>query len=41
MTSNGSYARLQGWGLEVAVTDPNSIQNTSKRSKYMTTGNCN
>jgi mannan endo-1,4-beta-mannosidase len=41
MTSNGTYAGLQGWGLEVAVTDPNSIQNTSKRSKYMTTGSCN
>jgi hypothetical protein len=37
MTSNGTYAGPQGWGKEVAVTDPNSIQNTSKRSKYMTT----
>lgn len=41
MTSNGTFAGLRGWGLEVAVTDPNSIQKTSKRSKYMTTGSCN
>jgi mannan endo-1,4-beta-mannosidase len=38
--SNGTYAGLQGWGKEVAVTDPNSIQNTSVRPGYMTTGAC-
>jgi mannan endo-1,4-beta-mannosidase len=41
MTSNGTFAGLKGWGLEVAVTDPNSIQKTSKRSQYMTAGSCN
>jgi mannan endo-1,4-beta-mannosidase len=41
MTSNGTYAGRQGWGLEVAVTDPNSIKNASTRTKYMTTGSCN
>jgi mannan endo-1,4-beta-mannosidase len=30
MTTNNSYASLHGWGLEVAVTDPSSIQHTSK-----------
>jgi mannan endo-1,4-beta-mannosidase len=39
MTS-GTYATLQGWGKEVSVTDPNSIMNTSVRSRYMTTGSC-
>jgi len=41
MTTGGTYATLQGWGREVAVTDPNSIMNTSARSRYMTTGSCN
>lgn len=39
--SNGTYDGLQGWGKEVAVTDPNSIMNTSVRSHYMMTGSCN
>jgi len=40
MTTDGTFAGLQGWGAEVAVTDPNSIQNTSVRSSYMLTGSC-
>ncbi|MBN2737607.1 MAG: discoidin domain-containing protein [Spirochaetales bacterium] len=31
MTTDGTYAGLQGWGREVAVTYPNSIQNTAVR----------
>jgi mannan endo-1,4-beta-mannosidase len=30
MTSDGTLEGLQGWGLEVATTDPNSIANTSQ-----------
>ena len=33
MTSDSKYETLRGWGLEVAVTDDNSIQNTSVRPK--------
>jgi mannan endo-1,4-beta-mannosidase len=40
MTTDGTFAGLQGWGAEVAVTDPNSIQKTSVRSSYMLTGSC-
>jgi mannan endo-1,4-beta-mannosidase len=40
MTTAGTFATLTGWGLEVAVTDPNSIKNTAVRSRYMTTGSC-
>lgn len=39
--SSGTYADLHGWGQEVSVTDPNSIMNTSVRSRYMTTASCN
>lgn len=38
MTSDaekGKFSGLFDWGLEVAVTDPNSIKNTSKHSKYI------
>jgi mannan endo-1,4-beta-mannosidase len=31
MTTDGTFAGLTGWGKEVAVTDPNSIMNTSVR----------
>jgi mannan endo-1,4-beta-mannosidase len=41
MTDDGTYAELYDWGLEVAVTDPNSIQNTSVRSYFMDNGFCN
>jgi mannan endo-1,4-beta-mannosidase len=41
MTSDGTYATLRGWGAEVATSDPNSIMNTSVRSRYMMTGSCN
>ena len=41
MSTDGTYNGLQGWGKEVAVTDANSIMNTSKRSHYMTAGSCN
>jgi mannan endo-1,4-beta-mannosidase len=41
MTTNGTYNGLTGWGLEVARTDPNSIQNTAVRPRYMTAGACN
>jgi mannan endo-1,4-beta-mannosidase len=40
MTTDGTFAGLQGWGAEVAVTDPNSIQKTSVRSSYLLTGSC-
>jgi len=40
MTTNGTYDALQGWGAEVAVSDANSIQNTSVRSRYVATGSC-
>jgi mannan endo-1,4-beta-mannosidase len=38
MTSDGTFDTLEGWGLEVAVTDPGSIQNTSVRPASMTGG---
>jgi mannan endo-1,4-beta-mannosidase len=40
MTTNGTYEGLQGWGREVVVSDPNSIQNTAVRSQYVVTGRC-
>jgi mannan endo-1,4-beta-mannosidase len=40
MTTDGTFAGLQGWGAEVAVTDPNSIQKTSVRPGYMLTSSC-
>jgi len=40
MTNDGTFAGLQGWGAEVTLTDPNSIQKTSVRSGYMLTGSC-
>jgi len=39
MCSDGTYATLYDWGLKVAVTDPNSIQNTSVRPDYILNGN--
>jgi len=38
MTTDGTFAGLQTWGLEVAVTDPNSIKNTSVISTYVANG---
>lgn len=40
MTTDSKYETLQGWGLEVAVTDKNSIKNTSVIPKFMQTGVC-
>src|SRR5690606_20539472 len=40
MTEDGRFETLHGWGLEVSVTDPNSIQNTSFRPRSITTGTC-
>jgi mannan endo-1,4-beta-mannosidase len=40
MTSKGTFATLQGWGLEVATTNAASIKNTSKRPTSMLTGAC-
>ncbi|HEX7069677.1 MAG TPA: cellulase family glycosylhydrolase [Rhodothermales bacterium] len=40
MTEDGSFDSLHEWGLEVAVTDPNSIKNTSVRPHYMVNGTC-
>jgi mannan endo-1,4-beta-mannosidase len=31
MSVDGTYEGLRGWGLEAAVTSPNSIQKTAKR----------
>jgi len=41
MTTSGTYATLYDWGLEVAVTDDNSIQNTSVRPYNIVNGICN
>jgi len=35
MTTGGTFATLQTWGLEVAVTDANSIKNTSVIPNYL------
>lgn len=40
MTEDGTYETLHGWGLEVAVTDPNSIRNTSVRPFSLVHGRC-
>lgn len=40
MTEDGRFETLHDWGLEVAVTDPNSIQNTSVRPRSMTSDSC-
>jgi len=40
MTSDGTYDQLYDWGLEVAVTDSYSIQNTSVRPYSITHGSC-
>ncbi len=40
MSTDGTYDSLYSWGLEVAVTDSFSIQNTSVRSYFMTHGKC-
>ena len=41
MTEDGKFETLHDWGLQVAVTDPNSIQNTSKRPGFIENGTCN
>ncbi len=41
MSSAGTFATLYDWGLEVAVTDTNSITNTSVRPYFMINGVCN
>lgn len=40
MTTDGTFAGLTGWDREVALTDPNSIQNTSVRPRSIETGSC-
>jgi mannan endo-1,4-beta-mannosidase len=41
MTNGGTYGNWkETWGEEVAVTDPNSIQNTSVRPASMVNGEC-
>jgi mannan endo-1,4-beta-mannosidase len=40
MTTDGTFAGLADWGLEVATNDPNSIKNTSVRSPYVVNGSC-
>ena len=40
MTTDSTYATLRDWGLEVAVTSPYSIKNTSVRPRSMVTGAC-
>ncbi len=40
MTADGSFESLKDWGLEVAVTDPNSIQKTSRIPASMFEGQC-
>ena len=37
MTTDQTYATLHGWGLEVAVTDPNSIKNIAVRPAWLDT----
>jgi mannan endo-1,4-beta-mannosidase len=41
MSTDGTFAGLTDWGLEVATTDPNSIKNTSVISPYIDKGRCN
>jgi mannan endo-1,4-beta-mannosidase len=41
MTTDGTFAGLvPGWATEIAVSDPNSIQNTSVRPASMVNGTC-
>jgi mannan endo-1,4-beta-mannosidase len=40
MSSDGTFAGLQGWGKTVATDDPNSIKNTAKPSPYIANGSC-
>ncbi len=40
MTTNSYYDTLFGWGLQVAVTDANSIANTSVRPYSVINGTC-
>ncbi len=40
MTSTFSFDSLERWGLEVAVTDENSIQNTAVRPHSLVEGSC-
>lgn len=40
MTKDGTYETLYDWGLEVAVTDSFSIQNTSIRPYFVLYGSC-
>ena len=35
MTADGTFAGLRDWGLEVATTDPNSIQNVAVRPQHI------
>ena len=37
MTTDQTYATLNGWGLEVAVTDPHSIKNIAVRPAWLNT----
>jgi mannan endo-1,4-beta-mannosidase len=41
MTTDGTYATLYSWGLDVAVDNENSIQNTSVRPYSIQYGKCN
>ncbi len=40
MKPDGRYETLHGWGLEVPVTDENSIANTAIRSRSIVEGSC-
>lgn len=40
MTEDGTVESLYGWGREVALTDPFSIQNTAERSPFVRRGQC-
>jgi len=40
MTRTFSYDTLERWGLEVAVSDPASIQNNAVRTQFLIEGAC-
>jgi mannan endo-1,4-beta-mannosidase len=40
MTTDGTFAGLVGWGLDVAVDHPASIENTSRRPRSVELGDC-